>query len=345
MKTATFAFVSIVGFSVGAYFYFTRNEYTPPRAQVDVLPAAGSATRPPADGTSRPAPPVASASLPALQSHSWDGAYAKSVSANDFIRSAAPSALAGDGRASYFVAEVLKRCAGITAELANSTPEQELVAREAQLAKVAALSASDRETILSRSRQRYQYCGAMIGENVFDGLPKKNSNYQTAKFWTDLAYQAGDALALADHAAEDAQNPKIALDPTSPASRDALSRAQSDLFRAMEKSTPEAIFQAQKLFVPPELQSIQHQDSVLMLAACDLGYDCTSANPRLAAIFECTTHGSCPPGFGIEDFVKQYLGPNAAASFPGIEASARILADAVRKGDQLEIKRFVTIRR
>ena len=274
----------------------------------------------------------------------WNAEYAHATDGYSCVELAAPKALAGDGRASVYVAEVLRRCAGVALDLEGSSVETKLLEREAQLAAVPNLSGTMRATILSRDRVQYAFCQRFAGSNAFAALPTRDGGYKHADFWQNLAYQAGDSLALADHAASNTHLPNIATDPSSASSVEALDQAQKDLNRAVATSDPAALFEASAVFVPPTLQTIPNQNLVLMLASCNLGYDCTASNPRLAAYFDCTSTGACAPGYTMEDFLKSYLGSASESGYAQVYAAASNLTEAVKQGDRQAIERYLTLK-
>ncbi len=276
----------------------------------------------------------------------WDVQYQKTKDASEFVRKAALVALKGDGRAAFYVAEAVAVCGGVARELVGTTVDEIMNKREAQLMPLFATeSAALRETILMRERQNYKYCEKYARGNPFDELPATSNNYRSAKYWRDLAYKEGDVVAIANHTIEAAHSPAISMNPWSQASKDALNAAQEDISHAVADGDPAAIFELNWVFMPPELQSVPNQNSILMLAACELGYDCTPDNPRLAGIFDCTAYGICPPGYTINDFVKNYLAADPKNSYANVYAAANTLADAIRRGDQQTSQQFFELKR
>jgi hypothetical protein len=73
---------------------------------------------------------------------------------------------------------------------------------------------------------------------------------------------------------------------------------QDNLRAAVESGDPEALFQAGRLLTHPYLVTDPMPGYAVALAACDLGRDCTAANPQ-SEFYACAQQGLCP---GREDF-------------------------------------------
>lgn len=71
---------------------------------------------------------------------------------------------------------------------------------------------------------------------------------------------------------------------------------------------------------------------VMMLAACELGYDCTWSNPDLSLPAQCSAAGSCPGINTLQDWIQQQLAYSGDAAYADAFSRAAQFAGYVRSG-------------
>jgi hypothetical protein len=285
--------------------------------------------------------PATSQSIEASTQTNWDDRYSKATDAYDFVAAASASALAGDGRAAYAVAEAVTRCAGSDRLLGSKEVADIVADKEQQLARIATLSVSDRNVILRRDIAFYAFCEKYARHDAFGGEPN-SSEMHKRQFWMELAYKSGDTRALANHAQNDIDKAKE-LDDSAPAQRSALlNRAQADIDRALSKYDPAALFDIGTA-IDHSNESKTYQGEILKLAACKLGLDCTQTNPKLALALECVSAGSCAAGLQYEDYLRETYLAAAPGLFATLNAQADELAAAIRHGDAELLREFSRI--
>jgi hypothetical protein len=284
--------------------------------------SAASVSETPSRVSPKPSAPVAYA-----PADDWAKKYYGAKDAFEFVSAAAPKALAGDAAAAYYVAQAVGKCFGRERDAWNAPdPEAALLAKWSAIPGQPYIVESDRKVMHA--------CLRYVREDAFVALPARQGGYNSRDYWMKLAYDGGEPLAEIDHAAR--QIPGVAATATE---RDALRDvAQDDVERAVSSAGPEAIFRLGDVFNSPSVANTANQSSVFRLAACELGFDCSSANPALDMYLGCTTIGTCAPGYTIQDWIRDGLG---AEQYAVVYAQAQQLADAVRSGDTAYLQKAV----
>jgi hypothetical protein len=216
-----------------------------------------------------------------------------------FLKAAVPAAKAGDGRAAWYIGQGLQLCMAALRNIYGGHPEESL---EAQLQQELAQMHPNtpqylRDELVRKARRCFSLSNAK--ENPWGGPP------QTPEQWMAQAYAAGDPLAQVDVAARavadlmaDAQMPEDV--------RAAKVRVVRDNLRsAVESGDPDALYSAGMLVANNEKYT--SQGLAAALAACDLGRDCTAANPE-SGFYECVQSGRCPPGLDFPSLLQQGMG-------------------------------------
>jgi hypothetical protein len=118
---------------------------------------------------------------------------------------------------------------------------------------------------------------------------------------------------------------------------------QSDLEWAVASGDAPAIFHVGEmlLITGTRYRANPGVGAALIVAACDLGYDCSVNNPALDFHLICASTGGCRPGFSYLDGLRQVLGERqyAEACF-----QAKQFEEALAAGNHTALNSFVTIR-
>jgi hypothetical protein len=194
----------------------------------------------------------------------WGFEYQSTTDYFSFVSRAAGAALAGDGRAAYFISKALRSCATIKALYAGANdPEATLNSELAQLPTWAA----------DMQRIRFQSCRGFLRGDAFAHLPQTGEDYHRTAFWFDLAYQGQDPIAQAYHAARDIADAQTSKSPT--VATTLMSAAQRDIDDAVVSGDAASLFEIGSIL------SNGHgvdrlQGFAIAIVACDFGYDCSA---------------------------------------------------------------------
>jgi hypothetical protein len=262
----------------------------------------------------------------------WSTAYQRRQDALDFITGAAKSALHGDGEAAYFVARSIERCYGRERDVWNAPdPEAAFASKWARY--------PDEHFAMANDRNAMEDCLRYVREDAFAGLPDAGSSYRDPGFWHDLAYKDGNPKALARHT----QTALSAL-PDARSDRDTpiLDQAETDIQKIMSSGDTAAMFDLGLVFDAPDIRTSGFQGLEIRLAACEMGFDCTTNNPALRETLGCFGTDTCAGINEFQDILRRDLPP---AIYAAIDARAQALADAVRRGDTATLQQLVRIRR
>ena len=74
----------------------------------------------------------------------------------------------------------------------------------------------------------------------------------------------------------------------------------------------------------------------LLLAACQMGIDCSTSNPSYAG--SCVSQGTCIEGERFEDMLQRNMGPERYAKVFALAADFR---GAVERRDELALEKFI----
>jgi hypothetical protein len=252
----------------------------------------------------------------------WRQFLTGNIDALQFVKAAVPAAKAGDGRAMWYIGQMLHMCIRAFNDIRGGTP----LSFEAQLQQDLAQMHPNMPQYLKDEHER----GARRCFPLFE-LGKKENPWggppQMPEQWLAQAIAAGDPLAQVDVAARavadlmaDAQMPEDV--------RAAKVKAVQDNLRAaVESSDPDALYGAGMLVATNGKYTFQ--GLAVALAACDLGRDCTAANPE-SGFYECVQWGRCPPGLDFPSLLQQGMGQEqyaealyvcAVSGCPGLDFS------------------------
>jgi hypothetical protein len=209
------------------------------------------------------------------------------------VKEAPPAAQAGDGRAAFHLADVLAVCAlTIHNYKGVADPEAKLQQELQGMAKADQWVRDNDERITRR-------CLGLAREEI-PGL-------QSAKYWRKAALKDGDPLAQVD-AARDALV-SIQSNTSDEDKAAALKVARDNLRQVVESGDLEALWRTGHLLATPSYSTDSLQGMALALATCNLGRDCSAANPANAS-YMCKYSGACPPDADYAYFLQQSLGPD-----------------------------------
>jgi hypothetical protein len=172
-------------------------------------------------------------------------------------------------------------------------------------------------------------------EGFFEGNPLADFSLseaaQSHPYWKDQAIASGDPLAVMDRAFEGAQD---SLPGDAETRRAAL---LSDVRVAVEAKDPAAIAKVGWLYT---LQNVGRDQSfqgpAWLIAACDLGYDCSMRNPELGQA--CADVGTCNAGLTLADTMQRDLG---ATRFGAIYAASQYIVYKVNTGDWEGLQQYL----
>jgi hypothetical protein len=320
---------AVVVASVTATIAFHRE-----RAETGPLSAAGASsvgvvadsdTTPPVQagaGAARdPLPqdePIGTSSDELTDAAEWDQRY-RTEELFSFAQSAAVAAMSGDGRAAWLLSLVLPEC------------------------KVLLLSADRRDPALRGSLAerrlddlKIQRCEGFRAAHPLDGLglPEEAN---VPRYWRELAIAAGDGRAVAYRAV-------VELAAAVSDDMDAATRASyramilDDLRVAVASKDPEAIATLANVFFQPNVSPGAQQGVAWLLAACELGYDCSQTNPSQGNA--CVQSGTCD-GSTLADGFRHSV---SAAEFAKAYAAGQDIAYNVGTGNWEGLQPYLVMR-
>lgn len=176
-------------------------------------------------------------------------------------------------------------------------------------------------------------CLRYLRGDAFSALPPKPGGYEDWRFWLNIAYESAYPPALTLHAWD--AMPSTAS--TASAATSVRVQVQGDVQKVLLSGHPAAIFDLGLVFELDTTDAPSTKGLVVRLAACELGYDCTSNNPALDDFFGCVQRGTCPVVYDFQDLLRQVITPSEYAA---MYAQARELAEAVQRGDESALQTF-----
>jgi hypothetical protein len=258
-----------------------------PSAQVKARAARASASHAPA-------------AAPGALTPKWRQLLTGSIDALQFVKVAVPAAKAGDGRAAWYIGQMMRMCMRALNGIYGGTP----ISVEAQLQQeLAQMHPNTPQYIKDEHEREARRCLPLFEfakkENPWGGPP------QPPAYWFAEAYAAGDPLAQLDVAARAVAD--IMADAQMPEDVRAakVKVVQDNLRGAVESGDPDALYGAGILVANNEKYTFQ--GLAVALAACDLGRDCTAANPE-SGFYECVQSGRCAPGLDFPSMLQQGMG-------------------------------------
>jgi hypothetical protein len=243
-----------------------------------------------------------------------------------FVANSARKALDGDGKAALEIANVLEKCVPIKYEYRNKPDPQAAFENELTGRNLP-------QWAIDRMRTKFLSCSGFINASPFAGLPDRPGGYESMRFWTDLAYRENNPVALALHAA--AQSGVI----TGAADSSKIQAAQTDIDKGAATGDPEALFRIGFLLADGRVGQDPLNAFAVMIAACNLGYDCTTNNEF--AFGACAAASACPQGEIYTDKIRNTIGNTNYVTAYG---RAQQLQDALARGDTSAVLQFVQLK-
>ena len=243
-----------------------------------------------------------------------------------FVANSARKALDGDGKVALEIANVLEKCMPIKYQYRDKQDpqaafENELVGKNLP------------QWVIDRMRAKFLSCSRFINADAFAGLPDRSGGYESMRFWTDMAYQENNPVALAQHAA--AQSGII----TGAADNSKIQAAQTDINKGAATGDPEALFRIGFLLADGRVGQDPLNGFAVMIAACNLGYDCTTNNEF--AFGACAAANACPQGEIYTDKIRNTIGD---ADYAKAYSRAQHLQEALARGDTSAVQQFVQLK-
>lgn len=246
----------------------------------------------------------------------------KFVHANDrfeFVAEASRAALAGDGRAAIYVAKAIQDCS-YAIQLAKKGLDP-----AAPATKDSAALDTTPAWVVELQNRRNARCLRLAKEDPFAALPADGGDYYSARRWFDVALKANDPIAIGGSGSEDLY--KAVQEKSPVAQQSLLDAAQSAFDQAIWSGDPTALFQVGKTLSEGHFSNDQDRAFAISLAACSLGYDCTSANPE-NDFSDCQYNGMCPTGSDYGSLLQHDLGADRYAKIYALAEQFKIALTA-----------------
>jgi hypothetical protein len=290
-----------------------------------------SPARVPAQGHPPNVAPQRSPLHPSANGVDWGKDFEASGDHFQFVSKAARSALEGDGRAAFYVAKALRTCM-VNTHLYQNSPDPESAFHTTWAEQPNAPS-----WLVDRARKTFQSCEGFLKGDPFLDLPNRPGGYNSTSYWMELAYSDGDPLALASHAGSALAKGALVMTPDRSAA--SIQDAQLDINEAAMSGDPEALFQIGQI-VSNGHGADSIQGFAVSLAACELGYDCSTKNSD-GPFAGCIAAATCAPGLSYADIVTKSVGPDGYAT---AYAQAQQLEDSIARGDMDTVLKFVKLK-
>jgi hypothetical protein len=246
------------------------------------------------------------------------------------VEASAKKAFEGDGHAARIIASALWDCQPMKIMYGDAPDPRTAFLRAENAKKNLPQWAADRDEV------QFHSCERFFKEDPFSGLPPRSGGYMSPKFWTSLAYDNKDPVAITEHVSQ-----QMMITMRSPSARHdpALYQAvQPDINQAAESGSPEALFRIGMVLGSGSTGDDTIRASAIQLAACNLGYDCTPKNEFVFGA--CLSAGSCQEGDLYADRVRRLIGEDG---FAKAYAMAQQLETAMGQHDAATIDHLVQI--
>ena len=269
-----------------------------------------------------PAQTVSIATALGANKANWDSDFAGATSYFDFVTKASLAALNGDGSAAREVSMALNTCLPLVSMYGKSPKPEE--ALEARLAS----NAYSPQWLLDKARKEFQLCKGFIaaGADAFANLPARQGGYNSIRFWTDLAVAEHDPVAISSEALVAVNASVRAASPEARAA--ALGNVQVMIDQVIVSNDPTALFQIGQVLADSRVSTDPTRGFAIALAACDMGYDCSSRN---ALVFgACTIQSDCAENLNYADLVRKAIG---AGGYARAYEQAQEFEQALARGD------------
>ena len=267
----------------------------------------------------------------------WRLRFRQAPTAYDFVRDALPSALAGDGRAAELIGEAMHYCGVFVLSNESSQSALEDINHRLEILQSSPTAVTlDIPGVESTLRERYKSCNGFLANDLFTGLPGSKSQHYISEYWDDMAYKYGDHVAIAHHAVRVVQDAMASITPGDPAGPRVTDNTLSSITNVVKSLDPDAIMALGDAYSGgSNLQVFPHQDVVIALAACALGYDCNSAS--VPGSFGCLHGQVCD---GLTDIQRMQSMINDDRVFARLFQQGQELAGYIQQGDEEALRPF-----
>jgi len=265
---------------------------------------------------------------PSVGTLDWHSEFLKAQDYFTFVGTAALAAQNGDPRASYYVGRALTECALVKNKYQDS-PDPEGALRD----EIAGLPKMPQWVQDQRFKQLH-LCIRLAKEDPFDKLPKREGGYWDSKYWYNQALAGHDPLAQIDAAAT-----TLSSLSANASNYDDINSAESNIRSALASRDPAALFRVGLFLTNPTYSADPLRGAAMALAACDLGYDCSSNNPENFFSI-CRESAQCPADADLGYYLKQSLGDQR---FAQAYARAQQLIDSLAQSDASLLEPFIQI--
>ena len=282
------------------------------------------------------ATPVSVSQKKAVKTHAnsavdWEREFNASSDYFSFVSKAARKAYSGDGRAAFYISNVLYLCLPIMREYSNSKdPQSDFDAGWSARTKAP-------QWVVEKARKDFQTCAGFLKADAFTGLPDRAGGYYSVRYWSDESVKDGDPIAQAEQAGTDIL--RTVLAKSSGSNANYWESAQLEINRAVASQDPAALFQVGRLLSDGLASNDPLQGFAISIAACNLGYDCTTANVGLFR--DCAALGTCAAGVHYTDIIKQTVGDDG---YVQAYARAQQIQEAIARGDTKTVEQFVQLK-
>jgi hypothetical protein len=180
----------------------------------------------------------------------------------------------------------------------------------------------------NKARKEFQLCKGFMpaGADAFSNLPARQGGYNSIRFWADLAVANHDPIAISSEAAVTINASVRATSPEARAA--ALESARAMIGQVIGSNNSTALFKIGQVLADGRVSTDPTRGFAIALAACDMGYDCSSRN---ALVFgACAIQSDCAENSNYADLVRKAIG---AGGYARAYELAQEFEQALARGD------------
>jgi hypothetical protein len=308
-----------------------------PHGHTSSLPGTVRSTlAPPKKAAVSPTPlasPFSTATSSGVNKIDWDDGFARTTDYFEFVSKASLAALNGEGSAARDVSMALSACMPLVGMYGHSSsPEEALRVHWDNQAYAP-------QWLQDKARREFQLCRRFLtGQDAFANLPVRTGGYNSIRFWTDIAVADHDPVALSSQAAVTANTIIRATSPEAKAA--AVDSAQVMIDQVIDSPNPAALFRIGQVLTDERVSNDPVRGFAISLAACNMGYDCSSSNAELFGA--CAMQGDCVQNQTYADVVRKSVGEGGYAR---AYEQAQEFEQALARGDVAAAHQFAQLNR
>jgi hypothetical protein len=278
------------------------------RSEVPPATLSRPATPPPTTDGPAPAAEPERVAVEDAPRENWNERYLATDGFFAFVAGAAPAAIGGDARAQYLISRALLKCQ-VQLVVENELPYAYALRNARRLC------------------ERFHTAHPL---DAFD-LPVEAKSFT---YWRDEALANGDALAAVADASRLFGLYEAERDP---ATKEQLRRqALAGIRVAVDSRDPEAIMTISSFVQRPPTAREPWMSASWLVAACELGLDCSKPPPALAR--ECATSQVCVGIYTVADLIQ-------AVGYPAdVYAAGQDIAYKIKIGDWEGLQTHLALR-